>query len=102
MPRSPAPSPGWQRSARAPDLDAITAACRAVVACGAASYLEAARYPTTSGLNDSSYPGVLWGRSRGGLLAVQRQLAAVIGLAGPEVLDVGPTPGPFAAFPDPQ
>ena len=33
---------------------------------GAASYLEAARYPTTSGLNDSSYPGVLWGRSRGG------------------------------------
>jgi len=37
----------------------------------------------------------------GGLLAVQRQLAAVIGLAGPEVLDVGPTPGPFSAFPDP-
>ena len=84
-----------------PVLDDLHASARATVACGAASYLEAARYPTRAGLNDSSYAGVLWARYQQGTAALVVQLDAAIMDAGPEIEHVGPESGPFGRFPDP-
>lgn len=82
-----------------PVLDGLYASARSVVACGAASYLEAARYPTRASLNDSTYAGVLWARFTTGTTALVAQLNAVIVDAGVEVETTGTESGPFGYFP---
>lgn len=85
-------------------LDAVKAAARTVVANGAASYLQAARYPSRAGVNDSSYAGVLWQRYESGLAALKAEVARIIDAGtgtGPDPEDplVGSNGGPFGSFP---
>ena len=82
-----------------PNLTTLQTAARTVVANGAASYLEAARYPTRSSLNDTTYAGVLWGRYQAGVTALVSQLNAVIVDAGSDVGTTGAESGPFGVFP---
>lgn len=81
-----------------PTLESIRAAARAVVANGAASYLEAARYPTAAGLNDSNYAGMLWARYTVGVEALKAQVTELLDSGGGDV--VTPETGrAVAAFP---
>lgn len=80
-------------------LARVTAAARAVVANGAASYLEAARYPTRANLNDSTYAGVLWQRYLAGLAQLKAEVKEIITDDDPGDVDVDGRGGPFGRFP---
>jgi hypothetical protein len=84
-----------------PTLERVSAAARAVVANGAASYLEAARYPTRADLNDSTYAGVLWRRYTDGVATLAGQVTALIDAGGPDVIIFTGRAGPFGVFPEP-
>lgn len=100
---------GWQRLSDevvAPettsDRDQLIAAARTIIHNGAGSYLEAARHPERSGVNDDSYSAVLWNRYTAGL----DQLAAWLEgrLADGDPIDEpagAPTGIPIGYFPDP-
>lgn len=77
----------------------VQAAGRAVVACGAASYLEAARYPTHSSMNDSSYAGVLWLRYTEGMASLAATVKAAVDAGGEDVTPDVRESGPFGSFP---
>lgn len=84
------------------NLEAVKAAGRAVVANGAASYLEAARYPTRAGLDDSTYAGVLWTRYTQGVTALAESVAASVATGDTGGGADSVQSGPFGAgFPDP-
>lgn len=79
--------------------DEIVAAGRRVVADGAASYLEAARYPTRASLNDSTYAGVLWERYLAGVAALRARVTEILDTGGEGVVE-DPTVGVIvASFP---
>jgi hypothetical protein len=80
-------------------LTRITSAARTVVTDGAASYLEAARYPTRASLNDSTYAGVLWDRYQTGLLALQADVTELFDDPGADGDVAASTSGPYGAFP---
>jgi hypothetical protein len=81
-------------------LSGVKSAARACIANGAASYLEAARYPTRANMNDSSYAGVLWARYTAGVTALKEQVKLIIAEDDPgEVEQGGPSGGPFGSFP---
>lgn len=84
-----------------PAGERIQAAAKAVIANGAASYLQAARYPTRASSNDSTYSGVLWLRYQQGLDALKAQVTAIIDEGGTEVVPEpgAGTKGPYGAFP---
>jgi len=83
-------------------LERVRAAARAVVANGAASYLQAARYPTKSTLNDSSYAGVLWERYKEGLANLKALIAELLEDGGEDIVVPGAgSGGGFGSFPAP-
>ena len=53
---------------------ALVAMARDILHNGAASYVEAARYPERAGKAEESYEGVLWRRYQQGLTSLEAQL----------------------------
>lgn len=79
--------------------DAVWASARAVVADGAASYTQAARFPVQAGANTDEYAAVLWARYQAGL----KQLADTVSgwVADETAGDDDPARGAAGAFPCP-
>lgn len=75
----------------------VIAGCRAAVANGAASYMEAARYPT----QQSGYAATLWARFLAIAAALAETIAHEIGEGGGDVEPPADASGgaPYAAFP---
>lgn len=98
---------GWQRLSDEPvdpeetsDRDQLIEYARTVVHNGAASYLEAARHPERSSVNDTSYAAVLWQRYTDGLDRVATWLAGRLAAGEPgDTADA--YAGPAYYFPEP-
>ncbi len=90
---------GWTRLP-AERLDVFEQVAQTIVACGAASYLEAARAPERAGMADTSYAGVLWERWREGLTGLQAIVREW--LMDPEPGGSLSLLGGAASFPDPS
>lgn len=97
---------GWQglpAEPLAPELDSdrdqLTAYARTIIHNGAASYLEAARHPERSSVNDTTYAGLLWDRYKSGLDELATWLEVRLA-AGAPTPDTGGG-GPAFSFPTP-
>lgn len=100
---------GWQRLTATPvapettsDRDQLVAFARDLVHNGAASYLEAARYPERSAAATTSYAAVLWARFESGLADLSTWLERRLE-DGTDVADAPALAGvPAASFPPPR
>lgn len=99
---------GWQGLSATPvapettsDRDQLIAYARTIVHNGAASYLEAARFPERASNADTSYAAVLWARYRDGLADLAGWLEARLDegtVTEPTPPDAG-SDGPIGSFP---
>lgn len=100
---------GWQRLSAevvepetTSDRDQLIGTAAGLIHNGAGSYLEAARHPERSGVNDDSYSAVLWNRYTTGLDALAGWLEGRLYEGDPGDEPAGaPTGIPIGYFPEP-
>lgn len=99
---------GWERleavvidgADSLPDRAILIAQARDLVHNGAASYLEAARYPERAAKADTSYAAVLWARFEGGLELLYGWLSVRVNTGLLEGGATGGTPSLDFSFPE--